>query len=493
MLFSSMVFLWLFLPIVFLGSKLITKVTHKSNRNHILNIFYLVCSLLFYSWGGISYLLIILGSILVNYLGGFLVAPRRQSHAACKRNLILIIAINLLTLGIFKYCNMGVIVVESILAEGFFKGLWDAFLHLEGTGALGLPTIALPIGISFFTFQAMSYCIDVYRGDAKPQESLFDFALYVSFFPQLVAGPIVKYSDIETQLQTRKRSRAMVLEGQRRFVYGLAKKVIIADTFGAMVDQIWQLDISKLGGPLAWLGMIAYTIQIYYDFSGYSDMAIGIGKMLGFRFRENFDLPYTSLSVREFWRRWHMSLSSWFRDYVYIPLGGSREGMARTCLNTLIVFLLTGIWHGANFTFLFWGLAYAILLIAERLFLGRLLDRNPVKFLNWLYTMLVVMVLWVFFRSDNIAQGFTFIGQLFTGISSTYSVFSYLSMESILLFVAAILLSGWLQKLLAPYYSKWKTYIPFQYGEFAFQILLIILCILKMVSGSYSAFIYFQF
>ena len=492
-----MIFLWIFLPVTFLGSKLIVRFTKRDRRIRVLNLFYLICSLIFYAWGGIYYLLIILASIAVNFAGGYLVNPKTHSKKQAKIALIGILSLNLLNLFVFKYFNMAVIVLEAMMANGGIKGLLHAILYMEGTGALGLPEIILPIGISFFTFQSMSYVIDVYRGTVSIQTSLLDFALYVAFFPQLIAGPIVRYKDIAGQLRKRRRTRSMVIEGQKRFVFGLAKKVLLANTFGAIADGIWDLEIAKLGGPLAWLGMISYTIQIYYDFSGYSDMAIGIGRILGFTFAENFNEPYTATSVQDFWRRWHMSLSGWFREYVYIPLGGSREGLTRTCLNTLIVFTLTGIWHGANFTFLAWGLFYAILLIAERLFLGRLLKKNPLKWINWLYTMLVVMAAWVFFRSDNISQALTFLSQLFHGISSSYSVFSYLSLKAILLFFAAVFFSGWGQRLFrrfSPVSAEDLSKEPiFSYIELAVELLLIFFCILELADGSYNAFIYFQF
>lgn len=492
MLFSSMVFLWCFLPIVLIGNSIIGKVSSKQNKIRNKNIFLLIASLFFYTWGGIYYVLIMLSSIGINYLGGYFVNPVTKAPGERKRNLVLIIILNLLILFVFKYFNMMVAIIENIMDEGI-GGVLSAMLYLKGTGELGLPQIVLPIGISFFTFQSMSYVIDVYNDNAKLQRSVLDFALYVSFFPQLIAGPIVKYSDIELQLRGRKEPSSKVYEGQRRFVYGLAKKVILANTFGNIADQIWALEINRLGSAVAWLGMISYTLQIYYDFSGYSDMAIGIGKMLGFDFKENFNFPYTATSVQDFWRRWHISLSSWFKEYIYFPLGGSRRGLAKTCLNTFIVFLLTGIWHGANFTFLAWGVFYAILLILERLFLGKWLEKNPVKFINWIYTIFAVMIAWVFFRSDNIAQGATFISQLFAGGSKYYSIVSYLSMEVIVLLVFAILFSGFAQRIFSRKIKLMKEKMGFMYVDFTVQMILLFFCVLKLVSGTYNAFIYFQF
>ena len=354
-------------------------------------------------------------------------------------------------------------------------------------------SVVLPIGISFFTFQAMSYVIDVYWGKTDVQKNLLDFALYVSFFPQLIAGPIVKYSDIAKQLNKREENLSTFVIGQRRFCYGLGKKVLLSNTFAEISDSIWALETSTLGAPVAWLGIIAYTLQIYYDFSGYSDMAIGIGKMLGFRFKENFNYPYTSLSIQEFWRRWHISLSSWFKEYVYIPLGGNRLSKTRTYINLLIVFFLTGIWHGANFTFLIWGLLYAVFLIMERLFLGCLLNQNPLKFLNWIYTTFIVIIGWVFFRAETIFQAWTYLQQMFSFTTSHNTVISFLSMKTIIAFVLGILFVGFLQRPLEKFHIKIKSNPWIMFGDLIIQISILIISIFMMVSGTYNPFIYFQF
>ena len=327
--------------------------------------------------------------------------------------------------------------------------------------------------------------VDVYRDTVPPQTNILDFALYISLFPQLIAGPIVQYSDIASALRQREESMDDFLYGVKRFCFGMGKKVLIANTLGNVADQIWALEINELGAALAWLGMISYTFQIYYDFSGYSDMAIGLGSMLGFHWKENFDYPYTSLSIQEFWRRWHISLSSWFKNYVYIPLGGNRRGQARTCLNLLIVFLLTGIWHGANFTFIIWGLMYAVLLVAERLFLGRLLQRNPLKILNWVYTMFFVMTGWVFFRSDSLVVAKHYLEQLFSPGTSQYSVLSYLSMQVLLALFLGLLGAGFMQRVL-----KKTTKI---FDSFALQMVVLAASMLSVIAGTYNPFIYFQF
>lgn len=466
MLFSSALFIWIFLPAVLVGNFIISCVRfqREETRFRIKNWFLLLASLFFYAWGGISHLFLMLFSILINFFGGYALGQSAGSERRRKIILCLVIVINLGLLFYFKYFNM--------------LGLWE---------------VALPIGISFFTFQAMSYVFDVYRGNVPVQSGLSDFALYVSLFPQLIAGPIVQYRDVAQQLKSRRESLAVFASGQKRFCYGMAKKVIIANTMAEVADQIWALEVTELGAPAAWLGMVAYTLQIYYDFSGYSDMAIGIGRMLGFQFRENFRYPYTSLSVQEFWRRWHISLSSWFREYVYIPLGGSRGTLFATCRNLVIVFLLTGIWHGANFTFWVWGLYYAALMLLERLFLGKLLERNPLKLLNWIYTIFAVMVGWVFFRSDSVAAAVGYIGQLFRTGASEYGILSFLSMKILLALAAALLCSGFLQRVLGKSWEKWSENTVVMVLDFVLQLVLLAYSIVLIISGTYNPFIYFQF
>lgn len=437
--------------------------------------------------GGGNYTLIILGIILLNFFGAYWLSY--QNGRKRKGILTLTILLNLMILFFFKYFNMVIAMIETILSiheNGRQSSFWADLFSMQGTGALHIAKIALPIGISFFIFQAMSYVVDVYRGTCRLQTNLLDFALYVSLFPQLIAGPIVQYSDIEEQLKSRTESKEDFLYGVKRFCYGLGKKVLIANTLGSVADQIWALETDRLGVGLAWLGIIAYAFQLYNDFSGYSDMAIGMGRMLGFCWKENFDYPFTSLSVRELWRRWHISLTSWFQNYVYFPLGGSRRGLALTCRNLLVIFLLTGIWHGANYTFLVWGLLNALILIIERLFLGRLLDKNPLKILNLIYTIFFFLIVFVFFRSDNILVATQYIGCLFGfGQQSQYSILSFLSMRVILAFVFAALGSGFLQR-------YWKRFSRV-YDLFVFQILILIASILCLTAETYNPFIYFQF
>ncbi len=498
MLFSSMIFLWVFLPITIVGNFLLGVLPFKNNDKKIFskNIFLLVMSFIFYAWGGIYYLLIMMASILINFFGAYFIEKKASTQGKRKLFLILVIIMNLGMLFFFKYFNMLVVMIESFMSLGDGVGVaLNNLFNLKGTGELGIAQIVLPIGISFFTFQSMSYVFDVYTKKTKLQENVLDFALYVSLFPQLIAGPIVKYSDIAEQLKSRTETLTLFCEGIKRFCYGLAKKVLLSNTFAEIADAIWKLDTATLGAPVAWLGILAYTMQIYYDFSGYSDMAIGLGKMFGFRFKENFDYPYTALSIKEFWQRWHISLSSWFKEYIYIPLGGNKKGMRKTCRNIFIIFLLTGIWHGANFTFIVWGLMYALLQIVERLFLGKWLEKNPVKIFNWLYTIFFVMIGWVFFRSTSLSQAVTYIGQMFSFSSGTggHSILTYLSMTGIIMFIIGILASGLLQRPLKKLYEKHSAKTIVVVLDFAMQFIVLALSILFLIGGTYNPFIYFQF
>lgn len=487
MLFSSMIFLWIFLPILIIGNFVIGILPFKSKEKQISvkNIYLLIASLIFYAWGGVYYLLIMISCIGINYMGGLAI-----SKAVTKKKLALVLTIiaNLLILFVFKYFNMLVIVLENILDPG--KG---SIIGMRGTGFLGLKEIVLPIGISFFTFQALSYVVDVYMRKAELQKNIFDFALYVAFFPQLIAGPIVKYSDIAHQIKHREESAELIASGIKRFCYGIGKKVLLANTFAEVADKIWSSDISTVKGLVAWLAMLSYTLQIYFDFSGYSDMAIGLGRIFGFEFKENFNYPYTSLSIQEFWRRWHISLSSWFKEYVYIPLGGNRKGKGRTLLNLFIVFMLTGIWHGANFTFIAWGMYYGIFLIIERLFLGEILKKNPVKIINYVYMIFIVMVGWVFFRSDSIFQAVDIIKGLFMPGDGGITFLSYLSMKLLICLLVGILFCGPMQRLFGKLYEKVANKKLVLTLDYIFQIVLLGFSILMLVSGTYNPFIYFQF
>ena len=485
-----MIFLWVFLPAVLIGNGLISNLSaDRETAVRRKNIFLLIASFVFYAWGGIYYLLIMIGSILVNYYGGLWIGTRCRNRREKKKVLALVIIINLAILFVFKYFNMMVVVVENIIdpAGG------GSILAMQGTGILNLPEIVLPIGISFFTFQAMSYVIDVYRKDAPLQDNLFYFALYVSFFPQLIAGPIVRYHEVADLINYREEKLAMRAYGIKRFCYGLGKKVLLANTFALAADQIWDLGEGNITGITAWLGVVCYTLQIYYDFSGYSDMAIGLGRMFGFRFAENFRYPYIAGSIREFWRRWHISLSTWFKEYVYIPLGGNRRGPARTLLNLFIVFVLTGIWHGANFTFLFWGLFHGVLLIIERLFLGKILERNRYKVINHIYTIFAVMIAWILFRSANIYEAGSIIRGLFDFSGNNFTFITFLSMKLILFLVIGIALCGPVQRKFAAWYQQSRRTPWVMNADLVIQIGLFVLSVLSLIGSTYNPFIYFQF
>ena len=396
MVFSSVIFLCLFLPIVLGGYYLLPKREAK-------NLWLIAASLLFYAFSGLWYVLLLLFSVFCNYLAGLFVSGR-------KGVLYVAVAVNLGVLGVFKYLTFLVRTVNQ----------------LPGV-AIAVPSIVLPVGISFFTFQGLSYVIDVYRNERLKSTRFRDVLLYIALFPQLVAGPIVRYEDVADEIKSRRHTLEQLANGLRRFIIGLSKKLMIADVCGSVVTLIYSAKSSALDSRTAWLAAVCYLIQIYFDFSGYSDMAIGLGLCFGFHFKENFNYPYISASIQEFWRRWHISLSTWFREYLYIPLGGNRKGKAKTYRNKLMVFFCTGLWHGANWTFIIWGLWHGFFIVAEdaakKLFgLGKhgKNRRNPVEtVLKHLYTLLVVLIGFVIFRADNMGQAFSMIGAMFSGIRAS--------------------------------------------------------------------------
>lgn len=406
MVFSSIVFLFLFLPVVLAVYHLLflpVSLGHRQSTvfRHLANLFLLCVSLIFYFWGEQWLVWIVIASTFIDFFCGLLISgafhkgrieqlqegvPRT---AVQRTGLVISLVSNLMFLGFFKYFNFGVASFNALVPEA---------LQLKD-----VLRVTLPLGISFYTFQSMSYTIDVYRGHVKATRNLVDFACFVTMFPQLVAGPIVRYSDVAYQLIHRKMSSRMFASGVNRFILGLGKKVLIANTVARAADNIFALSPDQLTTPQAWIATICYTLQIYYDFSGYSDMAIGLGRMFGFEFLENFNYPYVSRSIQEFWRRWHISLSTWFRDYLYIPLGGNRKGDGRTYFNLITVFFLCGLWHGANWSYVAWGLYHGLFLVLERLGLARLTARLP-RFLQHVYALLVVMVGWVLFATESFSQ-----------------------------------------------------------------------------------------
>ena len=382
MVFSSPVFLFIYLPIVLVVYYLVP--------SRFRNIWLFAVNLVFYGWGEPVYLFLMLGSVLINYLAGLLITRSKEKGTGREKAILIInVAVNLAILGFFKY--------------------FDFILSIFGVAPLG---IALPIGISFYTFQAMSYPIDVYRGDTPYQKSFLKFGTYVTLFPQLIAGPIVRYKDIAKDLDSRTVDAQRFAYGIQRFIVGLCKKVLLANNIGQLWDVFKATPASELSVLGAWLGIIAFSLQIYFDFSGYSDMAIGLGHMLGFKFLENFNYPYISKSITEFWRRWHISLGTWFRDYVYIPLGGNRKGLGRQIINIMIVWALTGFWHGASWNFLVWGLYYGILLLIEKVFLLKLLDKAP-AFVSHIYTLFFVILGWAIFAIEDFSAMGSYIGAMF--------------------------------------------------------------------------------
>ena len=474
MLFSSMIFLWLFLPTVLAGSFLLRK-------TRLVNPFLVLASLFFYAWGEPVNVLLMLASVLLNYGAGRLLERFEEKDPYDVRKLVLAldVLLNLAILGYFKYLGL--------LVEGV-----NGLLALFGAGTLDAPTVSLPIGISFFTFQALSYVVDVYRRKVPAQKKLLNVALYISFFPQLIAGPIVRYQEINGQIENRSVTLDDFAQGARRFIYGLSKKVLIANVMAAGADALYALDAGRVTGGMAWLAAILYTFQIYYDFSGYSDMAIGLGRMFGFRFSENFRYPYLSRSIREFWRRWHISLSSWFKEYLYIPLGGSRRGRGRTYLNLFIVFALTGIWHGAGLSFLLWGLYHGALSVLERLGLEKGLKKiGPFAFL---YAFIAVVFGWVLFRVEDIGTALLWMGRMLTPWKYTvtaYHLYDYVTPQTWTVLAFALLGMGPVQALAdkCRLTARWR----FSWAETLFCAGMLFLCISTLAGSTYNPFIYFKF
>ncbi len=467
MVFSSLLFLFRFLPIVILGYFILPR--------KFRNLFLLLFSLFFYAWGEPTYIVLMLFSIVVNYVGGIFVDKykARGSSKGAKTALIVSMVIDIGLLGIFKY-------------TGFFLENVNAIMKTD----LVL-SIVLPIGISFYTFQMMSYVIDVYRGDTKVQKNIINFGCYVSLFPQLIAGPIVQYKTVAEQLETRVETIDSFGEGVGRFTAGLSKKVLIANNLGVLWDTVSASDLSALPALTAWLGILAFTFQIYFDFSGYSDMAIGLGKMFGFEFLENFDYPYISRSITEFWRRWHISLGTWFRDYLYIPLGGNRQGLLKQIRNIAIVWLMTGIWHGASWNFALWGLYFGVILILEKLFLLKLLNKLP-SFVSHIYSIFLFVYGWVIFALEDTSDIFVFTKALFGNAGFLNRESMYLLLNFGLLLIIAGIFSTPLPKKLFQGLEKRLPKVSFVLTAlgvaFAF-----VLSVVYITASSYNPLLYFRF
>lgn len=472
MLFSSITFLYYFLPAVLFFYYVVFR-----NKRSLQNIFLLIASLFFYAWGEPRFVFVMCASIIINWFLGLLISKNREKSGLCK----LIVAMDVV-------CNLGLLFVFKYLT---FVG--NAISGLV-PGGLRVPDIALPIGISFFTFQALSYVIDVYRQKGEAQTNILYVGLYISFFPQLIAGPIVRYETVADEIQNRKETSDDFFDGFARFVVGLAKKVLLSNGLGLLADQAFiavenGMNISVM---FSWLGAIAYAMQIYFDFSGYSDMAIGLGRMFGFHFLENFNYPYMSASISEFWRRWHISMGSWFRDYLYFPLGGSRVGKYRNILNLFIVWTLTGIWHGANYTFIIWGFMYFVLLTIEK---RTGFDKKQIKYCPWIkniYTLFFVLLGWVFFRSASVSDAIVYISSMFGLNANPFAdgmFYGWLLQNGILLAISVVLCSPIIKKIR----EKHSGSVTWGYMAAVGLFFLFVISVASLVSSSYNPFIYFNF
>lgn len=471
MLFTSVIFLSLFLPLVLLGNHLMPK-KYK-------NLFLLISNIIFYSWGEYLLVGIMFLSIFVNWKGSLMIEKGNR-----KGGLFLAFFVSLLLLVFFKYANF---ILENL------GSIFDLFGITFDKKIKG---VALPLGISFYTFQVLSYTIDVYRGQIKANKSFVNFAAYVSLFPHLVAGPIVRYVNIDKELEERHVDKSKFTLGLERLILGLAKKMIIANTCAAVADEVFSCSPEYMTSGAAWVGIIAYTLQIYFDFSAYSDMAIGLAKMLGFNFLENFNYPYIATSIKDFWRRWHISLSTWFRDYLYIPLGGNRTSSAMMYRNLFIVFFATGLWHGASWNFIIWGLMHGMFLVAERLFLEDALNKiwKPIRHI---YTLLIVMVGWVFFRAVDLSFALSYLQKMFfltdNGDNIVYYASNFLNIQNIVIAFLGFLFS----MPLFPYFqNKFKDVrnpVAVQIPYYSGLIVLLYIVMMYLSVDTYNPFIYFRF
>lgn len=463
MVFSSITFLYFFLPAVLL----IYYISPKKIKNIVL----LLSGLFFYAWGEPVYVVIMIFSSFIDYAAGLIIDKYDDNQKKRTAALLVSLIINLGLLGVFKY-------------SGFFAGIFG----------IEIKQLPLPIGISFYTFQSMSYTIDMYMRKIKVQRSFLNFATYVSLFPQIVAGPIVRYEDVQNEIDSRKTNIFLLGEGAGIFVRGLSKKVLLANNIGLLWTEIKGMEYSELSAATAWIGILAFTFQIYYDFSGYSDMAVGLGKMLGFNFPENFDHPYISRSVSEFWRRWHITLGSWFKSYVYIPLGGNRCGKLKTLRNTLIVWGLTGFWHGASWNFIIWGLYFRGFIILEKIWLGKKLERLP-SLLSIFYTFFIVVIGWVLFDTANLSSAGEFYKAMFGGNGKLFDSIAFYELKNYaLIFLLCIIGSGNFMKNL---YDKLKR--SFSMSKVLSNVMplvqtaMMLICTAFLVDASYNPFLYFRF
>lgn len=461
MVFSSLLFLFFFLPFFLL----IYFITPKKGRNLVL----FLSSLVFYAWGEPRYVFLMLFNSTVDYLAGLTISYAENRPGIKKAALAASIGVNLSMLALFKY-------------SAFFLGTLNNWFGLE----LGILELALPIGISFYTFQTMSYTIDVYRGKVKAQKNPITFGAYVASFPQLIAGPIVTYQEVAGQMDSRRVEFDGFCDGVERFTEGLGKKVLLANNLGLVWSQVKALPPSEMTVMLSWLGILAFAFQIYFDFSGYSDMAIGLGKMMGFHFPENFHYPYMAKSVTQFWRRWHMTLGSWFREYLYIPLGGNKKGRGRTFLHLFVVWFLTGLWHGAGWNFIFWGLFFWVLLMLEKSAAGKYLEKLPGAVQHG-YLILAVLISWVFFELTDINQAFSYVGSMLGlgGHTLWDTKTLYVLTQNLLFFAAAAVFS-------TPVMGRLKSRLP-QWGRYAIDTTILLLSAAYLVDATFNPFLYFRF
>ena len=470
MVFSSLLFLFRYLPIVLILYYLVP----KRFRNLVL----LLVSLVFYAWSEPVYVVLMIVSILISWTGGLLVDRflERGNDRKARWSLIISVGACLALLAYFKYADFALKTVGAVF-------------HRD----IPLLNLALPVGISFYTFQTISYIIDVYRGNARVQHDLISYGAYVTMFPQLIAGPIVQYKTVDEQLRTRTETQEEFALGADRFMTGLGKKVLLANNAGLLWDTVRVMDAGNMSVLTAWIGIAAFTFQIYFDFSGYSDMAIGLGHMFGFRFLENFNYPYLSKSVTEFWRRWHISLGTWFREYVYIPLGGNRHGTKALIRNTMIVWLLTGFWHGADWNFMFWGLYYGVLLLVEKLFLKRYLEKLP-GWVRHVYCVFLVMLGWYLFSYTDISSGILYLGAMFgAGGSFIDNEAVYLLLSNAVLLILLIFGSTELPRRCAQRFLTGQTEKGALIARCVWYAALFVICVAYLVDASYNPFLYFRF
>ncbi len=479
MVFSTSVFLYLFLPITLI----IYYLSPKKAKNLII----LLSGLLFYSWGEPIYVVVMLISTMIDYFAGIIMNKFEGKKGPRTVCLIVSVAMNLGLLGVFKY--------SGFIADNINAIAGQQLIDINNMNFFGidfLPMNMLPIGISFFTFQSMSYTIDLYMGNVKVQKNPISFAAFVTLFPQIVAGPIVRYDDVAKELDDRSITIDLVYDGIIKFIIGLSKKVLIANSIGSLWTATKALETGNLSVLNAWLGILAFTFQIYFDFSGYSDMAVGLGKMMGFNFPKNFDYPYMSKNISEFWRRWHMTLGEWFKSYVYFPLGGSRKGMKRTVMNLAIVWILTGIWHGAIWNFILWGTLYGVVIIMEKLFLGNILKKLPTAICS-IYTMLLVILGWVLFDTADLATAGGYIAAMFggTGVLVDSTALYNLASYAIIFIVCIVGCTNLPAKAVS--FIKSKNELIVNYGTVIAGVGMFLLSTAYLVDQTYNPFLYFNF